>query len=195
MCVSSSVVFDSLQPHGLQPTRLLCPWNSPGMNTGMDCQSLLQGILPTQGTNLHLLYCRQILYHLSHQGSPNTYMFLILQVFLAPTSFSRYYLASLLAFIAKFFKRDVDIYCFNCCLSLWNPLQSDFFPMASLWFFPKNSSCPGYLTYLPHIWLAVQQVAISFYQLHCSKNKQKKRPTIYLRTPGLFSSSGVGNHS
>ena len=36
----------------------------------MDCYSLLQGIFPTQESNLSLLHCRQILYHLSHQGSP-----------------------------------------------------------------------------------------------------------------------------
>ena len=75
VCVTWSVVFDSLQPHGLQSTRLLCPWNSPGKNTGMGCHSLLQGIFPTQGTNPHLLFCRQILYHLSRQGSRNTYIF------------------------------------------------------------------------------------------------------------------------
>ena len=34
------------------------------------CHSLLQGIFPTQGSNPGLLHCRQILYHLSHQGSP-----------------------------------------------------------------------------------------------------------------------------
>ena len=39
-------------------------------NTGVGCHSLLQGIFPTQGSNLGLLHCRQILYHLSHQGSP-----------------------------------------------------------------------------------------------------------------------------
>ena len=33
---------DSLQPHGLQPTRLLCPWNSPGENTGVGSHSLLR---------------------------------------------------------------------------------------------------------------------------------------------------------
>ena len=44
--VSLSVMFDSLQPHGLQPTRLLCPWNSPGKNTGVRCHSLLQEDLP-----------------------------------------------------------------------------------------------------------------------------------------------------
>ena len=45
--------------------RLLCSWNSPGKNTGVG-HSLLQGIFPTQGWNLGLLYCRQILYQLSH---------------------------------------------------------------------------------------------------------------------------------
>ena len=55
--------------HGLQPTRLLYPWNSPGKNTGVDCCSLLQGIFLTQGSNPDLLHCRQILYCLSHQGS------------------------------------------------------------------------------------------------------------------------------
>ena len=37
------------------PTRLLCPWDSPGKNTGVGCHSLLQGIFPTQGSNTHLL--------------------------------------------------------------------------------------------------------------------------------------------
>ena len=45
---SCSVVFDSLQTHGLQPARLLCPWNSLGQNTGVGSLSLLQGIFPTQ---------------------------------------------------------------------------------------------------------------------------------------------------
>ena len=49
--------------------RLLCPWDSPGHNTGMDCHSLLQGIFSTQGLNSDLLHCSQIFYYLSHQGS------------------------------------------------------------------------------------------------------------------------------
>ena len=69
---SHSVMFNSLLPHGLWPSRLLSPWNSPGKNTGVRCHSLLQGIFPTQGWNLGLLHCRQILYHLNHQGSPNS---------------------------------------------------------------------------------------------------------------------------
>ena len=44
--------------------------DSPGKNTGVSCHFFLQGIFPTQGSNPGLLHCRQILYHLSHQGSP-----------------------------------------------------------------------------------------------------------------------------
>ena len=44
----------------------------PDKNTGVGCHTLLQGILPTQGLNPGLPHCRQILYSLSHQGSPNT---------------------------------------------------------------------------------------------------------------------------
>ena len=54
---------NSLQPHGLGPVRLLCPWNSPGKNTEVGSHSLLQDIFPTQGSNPGLPYSRQILYH------------------------------------------------------------------------------------------------------------------------------------
>ena len=49
VCESHSVVSDSSQPHGLKPTRLLCPRNSLDQNTGVGCRFLLQGILLTQG--------------------------------------------------------------------------------------------------------------------------------------------------
>ena len=55
--------------HGLKPSRLLCPWNSPGKNTRVGCYSLLQEIFLTQGLNLGLLRFRQILYYLRNQGS------------------------------------------------------------------------------------------------------------------------------
>ena len=45
-------------------------WNFPEKNTRVCCHSLLQGIFLTQGSNSSILHCRQILYHLSHQGSP-----------------------------------------------------------------------------------------------------------------------------
>ena len=44
--------------------------DSPGKNSGVGCCALLQRIFPTQGSNPGLPHCRQILYHLSHQGSP-----------------------------------------------------------------------------------------------------------------------------
>ena len=44
--------------------------NSPGPNTGVGSLSCLQRIFPTQGLKPGLTYCRQILYHLSHKGSP-----------------------------------------------------------------------------------------------------------------------------
>jgi len=50
--------------------RLLCPSDPPGKNTGVGCHFLLQGIFPTQESNLGLLYCRQILYQLSYEESP-----------------------------------------------------------------------------------------------------------------------------
>ena len=62
---SRSAVSISLQPHRLGP------WNSPDQHTGVGSYSLLQGIYPTQGSNSGLPHCGQILYQLSHQGSPD----------------------------------------------------------------------------------------------------------------------------
>ena len=53
--------------------RLLCPWDSPGKNTGVGCHCLLQEIFLTQGLNPRLLHRRQILYSLSHQGNGNVF--------------------------------------------------------------------------------------------------------------------------
>ena len=60
----TSVVYNSLQPHGLSLSRLLSPWDSPGKNNGVGCHSLLWGIVLTQGSNPHLLcplHCGQTL--------------------------------------------------------------------------------------------------------------------------------------
>ena len=57
--VSCSAMSDSLRPYGLQPSRLLCPWDFPGKNTGVSSHSLFQGIFQTQGSNLGLLHHRQ----------------------------------------------------------------------------------------------------------------------------------------
>ena len=53
--MSLSPVQLFVTPWTVAPTRLLCPWNSSGKNTGVGCHSLLQGIFPIQGSNLGLL--------------------------------------------------------------------------------------------------------------------------------------------
>ena len=65
MCESRSVVSNSLQPHGLYTVHEILQ-----ARTGVGSCSCLQEIFPTQGLNPGLLHCRQILYQLSHQGSP-----------------------------------------------------------------------------------------------------------------------------
>ena len=62
-CLVTSVVSDSMRSYGLQPSRLLCPWDYLDDNTRVGCHVLLQGIFPTQGSNTGLLHCRQILHH------------------------------------------------------------------------------------------------------------------------------------
>ena len=74
MCVCShaSVVADYLRPYELQPTRFINPWDSQGKTTGVGFHALLQGIFLPQGLSPHFLYYRQILYRLSHWGSPSS---------------------------------------------------------------------------------------------------------------------------
>ena len=61
---------DSVTPWAIARQAPLCPWDSPGKNTGVGCLALLQEFFPTQGSNPGLLHCRQILYCLRQQGSP-----------------------------------------------------------------------------------------------------------------------------
>ena len=65
-----SIMSDSLWPYGLLPARLLCPWDSPGKNTGVGCHFLLPGIFLAQGWNPHLLHWQANSLPLSHQWSP-----------------------------------------------------------------------------------------------------------------------------
>ena len=74
-CIGRWVLFPSTtwKWELLSRVRLfVTPWTvySPGQNTGVGSPSLLQGVFPTQGSNPGLLRWRQILYQLSHQGSP-----------------------------------------------------------------------------------------------------------------------------
>ena len=54
-CLVAKSCLTLLWPHGLQPAKLLCPWDFPGKNTGVGCHFLLQGISLTQGLDLRLL--------------------------------------------------------------------------------------------------------------------------------------------
>ena len=88
----------SLPPYGLQTTRLLCPWDFPGKNTGVGNHFLPQGIFPTQGPNPHLLHWQVDSLPLSHQGNPHiiyiclykfiwSVLFLLLQLFFSDWCF------------------------------------------------------------------------------------------------------------
>ena len=67
--VSHSIMSNSWRPHGLYSTWLMCPWGSLSKNTGVGCQSLLQGIFLNQGSNRGLLHCRQMHYPYEPPGS------------------------------------------------------------------------------------------------------------------------------
>ena len=62
-CLVAKSWLTLLWPQGLQPARLLCPWDSLGKNTEVGCHFLLQGIFPTQGSNLCLLHWQVDFFH------------------------------------------------------------------------------------------------------------------------------------
>ena len=81
LCLTQSDPLDCSLPgssiHGI---------DSPGKSTGVGSHALLQGIFPTQGWNLGLQHCKQVLYHLSHLGSPNQPEVYICPLLLDPPS-------------------------------------------------------------------------------------------------------------
>ena len=114
-------------PNSLQPQGLYSPWNSLGPNTGVGSLSLLKRIFPTQGSNPGLPHYRQILYQLSHQGSPvlpdiwsngtslrkcsmNTsgLLYDLFQVFISPCIFISYYLRKMVS--EKLFLLPLKLY-------------------------------------------------------------------------------------
>ena len=63
------LIYSTLHKH-LDYFKFYAVMNFPGNSNGVDCHFLLQGIFPTQGLNPGFPHCRQMLYRLSHQGSP-----------------------------------------------------------------------------------------------------------------------------
>ena len=72
---------DTLRPHGLQPTRLFCPWDFPSKSTEVGCHFLLQGIFPIQGSNPGLLHCSQILLLSEPPGKSTQWKLLFQNIF------------------------------------------------------------------------------------------------------------------
>ena len=70
MCLVTQSCPTLCNPMDSSPPDSSVHGDSPGKNTGVSCHALLQGIFPSQGSNLGLPHRRQILYCLSHQGSP-----------------------------------------------------------------------------------------------------------------------------
>ena len=70
LCLVTQSCLTLCDPMDCRPLDTSVHGDSPGKNTGEGCHTLLQGFFPTQGLNPGLPPCRQILYHLSHQGSP-----------------------------------------------------------------------------------------------------------------------------
>ena len=70
LCLVAQSCLILCDPMDCSPPGSSVHGDSPGKNTGVGCHALLQEIFPTQGSNPGLLHCRQILYQLSHQGSP-----------------------------------------------------------------------------------------------------------------------------
>ena len=62
-----------LRPYGWEPTRLLCPWDTPDKNTEVACHSLLQGIFSTQRSNSQLLHWQVGSLPLAPPGKPTSY--------------------------------------------------------------------------------------------------------------------------
>ena len=73
-CLVTMSCLTLLWPHGLKPSRLLCPWNFLGKNTKMGCHFLLQGFFLTQELNLCLPHWQADSLPLSYQRSPKIWL-------------------------------------------------------------------------------------------------------------------------
>ena len=70
LCLVAQSCLTLCDPRDCSPPGSSVHMDSPRKDTGVGCHALHQGIFPTQGSNPGFPHCRQILYHLSHQGSP-----------------------------------------------------------------------------------------------------------------------------
>ena len=144
---SHSTVSDSLQPHGLYSL-----WNSLGQNTGVHSLSLLQGIFPTQGSNPGLPHCRQILYQLSHQGSPGQVRWSGIPISLRIFQFVVIHTVKWFSVVNK---EELDVFLEFSCFFLWSNGCWQF----DLWIklataMPDVNNYNSWFTTLLHVWLS-----------------------------------------
>ena len=127
-----SVMSNFLWPHGLY-----CPWNSPGQNIGVGSLSLLQGICPAQGLNPGPQHCRQILYQLSHQGSPRILQW-VAYPFSSRSSWPRNWTrVSCIAgrFFTNWAMREAFV---SFYFNIWKPHESVYGALCFYWYFFTN---------------------------------------------------------
>ena len=134
----------------------------------MDCHTLLQEIFPTQRWNQGLLHCRQILYHLSHQGS--LYVYIYSHFFRFPSHLGHQRAlrqapcAIQLALIIYFIHRIISTYIVNL------PISAPLPPLVFIHLFPMSLSCFRFankvicITFLgsTHICVSIQDLFFSF---------------------------------
>ena len=95
-------------------SRLLCPWDSPGKNTGVGCHALLQGIFLIQGLNprlLELLHCRQILYCRATGGAHSDFNMIIFRSSMrqSKTEVKKFFRCTSCLFIQLGLKNDLSV--------------------------------------------------------------------------------------
>ena len=85
--------------------------DSLGKNTGVGCHVLLQGIFPTQGSNPGLPHCRWILYHLSHQENPITFIIFskFLRLLEVSKNLTHFYIIIIIILIIQIYSDYVNI--------------------------------------------------------------------------------------
>jgi len=139
---------NSLRPHGLQPSRLLPPWNFPGKNTGVGCHFFFQEIFWTWASNPCLLHCRQILYHWASMEVLKFSLVCTKNVFILPLFlkdiFSGYSVL-IWHFASPYWKYHSTVFCFPCYC--WEVSCLDHCSSISL-FFQQLLRFPLYLWFL-----------------------------------------------
>ena len=159
VCVlSHSVMSDSLQPHGLQPPRLLCPWDSPGKNTGVVCISSSRvSSQPRDQTCVSCIRGKS----LTRWDNQTIYLPVIYSVYLLsliylsciPSSIyiSKSIIYHLVCLLSPIYPLSIYWYIiylsfllsvYHLCLSLYLPFNVSIYPYLSIIFSSVAQSCP-----------------------------------------------------